>query len=124
MRMRRVDYLRQQGDFRFRSESQNLPPAFPRERGPDRSRNGPCPCNSGKKYKHCCYAADRNAEIERREKTRKALTEETKTKIDVRPVKPEFIDESITDGQGVVDNADQVAARSPEERVQALLASA
>jgi hypothetical protein len=121
MRMQQVDYVRQQGDFRFRQEFQNLPPAFPRERGPDRPRNGPCPCNSGKKYKSCCYAADRNAEIEFREKTRKALTEETKTKIDVRPVKPEFIDESIT--EAVVDNADQGAARSPEERVQALLAS-
>ena len=21
-------------------------------------RNDPCPCGSGKKYKHCCYAAD------------------------------------------------------------------
>jgi hypothetical protein len=22
------------------------------------SRNAPCPCGSGKKYKHCCYAKD------------------------------------------------------------------
>lgn len=22
------------------------------------SRNDPCPCGSGKKYKHCCYAKD------------------------------------------------------------------
>ncbi len=22
------------------------------------SRNAPCPCGSGKKYKHCCYAGD------------------------------------------------------------------
>ena len=22
------------------------------------SRNDPCPCGSGKKYKHCCYAQD------------------------------------------------------------------
>ncbi|MGH7551373.1 MAG: SEC-C metal-binding domain-containing protein [Gemmatimonadota bacterium] len=23
------------------------------------SRNGPCPCGSGRKYKNCCYAKDR-----------------------------------------------------------------
>jgi hypothetical protein len=22
------------------------------------SRNAPCPCGSGKKYKHCCYGKD------------------------------------------------------------------
>ncbi len=27
-------------------------------------RNDPCPCGSGKKYKHCCLEADRRAEAE------------------------------------------------------------
>ena len=25
------------------------------------SRNDPCPCGSGKKYKHCCYRKDRDS---------------------------------------------------------------
>ena len=25
------------------------------------SRNAPCPCGSGKKYKHCCYHQDRSS---------------------------------------------------------------
>ena len=25
------------------------------------SRNAPCPCGSGKKYKHCCYRRDRSS---------------------------------------------------------------
>jgi hypothetical protein len=30
-------------------------------------RNEPCPCGSGKKYKHCCLAKDETAERERLE---------------------------------------------------------
>ena len=29
-------------------------------------RNGPCPCNSGKKYKHCCLEQDEANESRRR----------------------------------------------------------
>ena len=29
---------------------------------PKTGRNDPCPCGSGKKYKHCCLAKDQAAE--------------------------------------------------------------
>jgi len=31
-------------------------PRQPVKRGPKVGRNDPCPCGSGKKYKHCCGA--------------------------------------------------------------------
>jgi hypothetical protein len=34
-------------------------PRTPVIRGPRTGRNDPCPCGSGKKYKHCCLDADR-----------------------------------------------------------------
>ncbi|MFQ5428915.1 MAG: SEC-C metal-binding domain-containing protein [Phycisphaerae bacterium] len=30
------------------------PPEPIRGKGPEPGRNDPCPCGSGKKYKHCC----------------------------------------------------------------------
>ena len=30
---------------------------------PKTGRNDPCPCGSGKKYKHCCLAKDQAAEL-------------------------------------------------------------
>ena len=30
---------------------------------PKAGRNDPCPCGSGKKYKHCCLDQDRAAEL-------------------------------------------------------------
>jgi hypothetical protein len=30
---------------------------------PKTARNDPCPCGSGKKYKHCCLEKDRAAEL-------------------------------------------------------------
>lgn len=42
-------------------------------------RNDPCPCGSGKKYKHCHYEIDKNSQepvrLQRREKGEKDMTE-------------------------------------------------
>lgn len=35
-----------------------LNPHIIRRDGPKVGRNDPCPCGSGKKYKHCCYVKD------------------------------------------------------------------
>jgi len=39
----------------FHQDTESLLPLVPR-RGQGVSRNAPCPCGSGKKYKHCCFA--------------------------------------------------------------------
>ena len=42
-------------------EDQEYPPlrlAPERREGKPVSRNAPCPCGSGKKYKHCCFARE------------------------------------------------------------------
>lgn len=35
------------------SRGENLP-VIPAQSAPEIGRNAPCPCGSGKKYKHCC----------------------------------------------------------------------
>jgi len=42
---------------------------------PKTGRNDPCPCASGKKYKHCCLEKDRAAELSAAVRQRVALQE-------------------------------------------------
>lgn len=42
---------------------------------PKTGRNDPCPCASGKKYKHCCLERDRAAELSAADHARVALQE-------------------------------------------------
>jgi tetratricopeptide (TPR) repeat protein len=42
---------------------------------PKTGRNDPCPCASGKKYKHCCLEKDRAAELSAAVRQRLALQE-------------------------------------------------
>jgi tetratricopeptide (TPR) repeat protein len=46
---------------------------------PKPGRNDPCPCGSGKKYKHCCLDKDRAAELETAVAQRVALQDQQAT---------------------------------------------
>jgi uncharacterized protein len=41
-------------EYNKESLSADTSPTRPQKRGPRIGRNDPCPCGSGKKYKHCC----------------------------------------------------------------------
>jgi tetratricopeptide (TPR) repeat protein len=43
---------------------------------PKTGRNDPCPCGSGKKYKHCCLETDRTAELAPAVRQRVALQDQ------------------------------------------------
>lgn len=52
----RSEFKRVNGSWLYtRTVRQGPPPV--RATGPKVGRNDPCPCGSGKKYKHCCLAA-------------------------------------------------------------------
>ena len=46
------------------------------------SRNGPCHCGSGKKYKHCCLTKDEEA-------NREAWAQQARTELPAPPHEPE-----------------------------------
>lgn len=49
----RSEFLREKGQWLF-ARTLRSGPAPVRSTAPKISRNDPCPCGSGKKYKHCC----------------------------------------------------------------------
>jgi SEC-C motif-containing protein len=48
----KAEFIRQDGEWIFARPLREGPP--PVRSGPKVGRNDPCPCGSGKKYKHCC----------------------------------------------------------------------
>ena len=51
---------------------------------PKTSRNDPCPCGSGKKYKHCCLDKDRAAELAPAVRQRVALQAQKANQVALR----------------------------------------
>lgn len=51
----KAEFLRVNGTWLYNREMR-LGPAPYRSASPKVGRNDPCPCGSGKKYKHCCLA--------------------------------------------------------------------
>ena len=51
---------------------------------PKTSRNDPCPCGSGKKYKHCCLEKDRAAELAPAVRQRVALQAQAANQVALR----------------------------------------
>jgi tetratricopeptide (TPR) repeat protein len=51
---------------------------------PKVGRNDPCPCGSGKKYKHCCLDKDRAAELAPAVRQRVALQAQTANRVALR----------------------------------------
>jgi tetratricopeptide (TPR) repeat protein len=51
---------------------------------PRTGRNDPCPCGSGKKYKHCCLDKDRAAELEPAVRQRVALQAQKANQVALR----------------------------------------
>ncbi|TVQ23548.1 MAG: gamma-glutamyl-gamma-aminobutyrate hydrolase family protein [Spirochaetaceae bacterium] len=62
------------------------------------SRNDPCPCGSGKKYKHCCYARDME------QRAQAAEAEAAKAAEEAAQAGPEA-DEAEPDADGAADDA-------------------
>jgi len=52
----KAEFARRDGRWIY-VKAVRLGPAPVRSAGPKVGRNDPCPCGSGKKYKHCCLAA-------------------------------------------------------------------
>lgn len=78
---------------------------------PKTGRNDPCPCASGKKYKHCCLEKDRAAELSAADRQRVALQESQSLEVASNAVV-----DLVHDGR--LDEAEQAArellARYPE----------
>jgi tetratricopeptide (TPR) repeat protein len=55
---------------------------------PKTGRNDPCPCGSGKKYKHCCLERDRTAELALAVRQRVALQDQKANHAAQRQVYP------------------------------------
>ena len=75
---------------------------------PKTGRNDPCPCGSGKKYKHCCLEKDRTAEFAPAVRQRVALQAQKANYIALR----KDYQEELLESQAVLQEAQALDAAS------------
>ncbi len=78
---------------------------------PKTGRNDPCPCGSGKKYKHCCLKKDRAAELAPAIAQRVALQAQKANQVALRKDYQEESSNAVVDlvHAGRLDEAEQAA---------------
>ena len=89
---------------------------------PKAGRNAPCPCGSGKKYKHCCLPKDEDAAREASAQKKKAEAEEQRERaLSLRAVR-ERIEAELEHATGL-DPLSWTVFNLPTMRPSALAAS-